>query len=333
MDLSTTYLGFEMANPFVPGASPLADDLDTVRELEDAGASAIVMRSLFEEQLAAEGLTAVHNMDVPAESFAEALTYFPSPDNFVLGPDEYLEQLGRIKKAVQVPVIASLNGSTPGGWLDYAKQMEQAGADAVELHVFQIPTDPEEPSGARFKATVDMVRSVKKAVKIPVAVKLSPFYSSFANVARELEKVGADGLVLFNRFYQPDIDIENLEIVQHLELSTSAELPLRLRWLAILSGRVSLSLGVTGGVHTPLDAIKAVMCGAHAVQMVSALLQNGPQYIQTMIRKVGQWLEEHDYSSLRQMQGSMSLQKCPNPRALLRGNYMKMLQTWKEWNS
>lgn len=332
MDLSTTYLGFEMANPFMPGASPMADDLDTVRELEDAGASAIVMRSLFEEQLAAEGMTAHRNMDGPAESFAEALSYFPSLDNFVLGPDEYLDQIRKIKEAVGIPVIASLNGSTPGGWLDYAKQMQQAGADAIELHVFQIATDPDEPSGARFKATIDMVKSMKNTVKVPVAVKLSAFYSSFANVARELEKVGADGLVLFNRFYQPDIDVENLEVIQHLTLSDSTELPLRLRWLAILSGRVSPSLAATGGVHTPLDAIKAVMCGAHAVQMVSALLQNGPQYIQTMIRKVGNWLEEHEYDSLRQMQGSMGLQKCPDPQAYMRGNYMKLLQTWSGWN-
>ncbi|HPD30115.1 MAG TPA: dihydroorotate dehydrogenase-like protein [Phycisphaerae bacterium] len=332
MDLATTYLGFKMANPFMPGASPMSDNLDTVRELEDAGASAIVMRSLFEEQLAAEGMTAYQSMDGPAESFAEALTYFPTPDNYVLGPDEYLEQIRKIKQAVGIPVIASLNGSTPGGWLSYARQMAEAGADAIELHVFQVPTDPDEPSGARFAATIDMVKSVKQAVKVPVAVKLSPFYSSFANVARELEKVGADGLVLFNRFYQPDIDVDNLEVIQHLTLSTSAELPLRLRWLAILSGRVSPSLAVTGGVHTPLDAIKAVMCGAHAVQIVSALLQNGPQYIRTMIRKVSAWLEEHDYASLRQMQGSMSLQKCPDPQAFIRGNYMKLLQTWRGWN-
>jgi dihydroorotate dehydrogenase (fumarate) len=332
MDLSTTYLGFEMANPFMPGASPMADDLDTVRELEDAGASAIVMRSLFEEQLAAEGMTACRDMDGPADSFAEALTYFPSPEKFILGPDEYLDHIRKIKKAVGIPVIASLNGSTPGGWLDYAKQMEQSGADAIELHVFQVPTDPDEPSGARFKATIDMVKAVKKSVKVPVAVKLSPYYSSFANVASELQKVGADGLVLFNRFYQPDIDVENLEVVQHLSLSTSAELPLRLRWLGIISGRVSASLAVSGGVHTPLDAVKAVMCGANAVQMVSALLQNGPQYIQTMIRKISSWLEEHDYDSLRQMQGSMSLQKCPDPQAFIRGNYMKLLQTWKGWN-
>jgi len=332
MDLSTTYLGIKMANPFMPGASPLTDDLDTVRELEDAGASAIVMRSLFEEQLAAEGMTAHRSMDGPAESFAEALTYFPSLDNYVLGPDEYLEQIRKFKKAVRIPVIASLNGSTPGGWLGYAKQMEDAGADAIELHIFQVPTDPNEPSGTRFMATIDMVKSVKKAVKVPVAVKLSPFYSSFANVARELEKVGADGLVLFNRFYQPDIDVDNLEVIQQLTLSTSAELPLRLRWLAILSGRVSPSLAVTGGVHTPLDAVKAVMCGAHAVQMVSALLQNGPKHLKTLIREVGSWLEAHDYDSLRQMQGSMSLQKCPNPQAFIRGNYMKLLQTWQGWN-
>jgi dihydroorotate dehydrogenase (fumarate) len=328
MDLSTTYLGFEMSNPFMPGASPMTDELATVRELEDAGASAIVLRSLFEEQLAMEGMNAYNSMEVPAESFAEAITYFPSSDKFALGPDEYLEQIRKIKETVGVPVIGSLNGSTPGGWLDYSKQIAQAGADALELHIYSVPTDPDEPSGARFKSTIDMVQAVRKAVSIPVAVKLSPFYSSFANVGRELEKVGADGLVLFNRFYHPDIDVEKLEVVQHLTLSTSAELPLRLRWLAILSGRVRPSLAVSGGVHTPLDAVKAVMCGAHAVQMVSALLQNGPQYINTMCRKVGEWLDEHEYDSLRQMQGSMSMQNSPNPQAFLRGNYMKVLQTW-----
>ena len=329
MDLSTTYLGFELPHPFISGASPLADNLDTVRALEDAGAAAIVMRSLFEEQLDAEWLDAQQSMDAPSESFGEALSYFPKPEGFVIGPEEYLDQIRKIKQAIGIPVIGSLNGSTPGGWLDYAKQIENAGADAVELHIYTVPTDPDETGSARFGQMVEMLQSVKKAVKIPVAVKMSPFYSSLANVAKRLGEAGADGLILFNRFYQPDIDVEDLEVVQHLSLSTSAELPLRLRWLAIVSGRVDASLAVTGGVHTYLDAIKAVMCGANGVQMVSALLENGPGHIKTIREEVAKWLEEHEYESLRQMQGSMSLMKCPDPNAFIRGNYIKILQTWQ----
>ncbi|OHB77875.1 MAG: dihydroorotate dehydrogenase, partial [Planctomycetes bacterium RBG_16_64_10] len=324
----TTYLGFELPNPFLCGASPLADNLDTVRALEDAGAAAIVMRSLFEEQLAAEGLATHRSMDMPAHSYGEALSYFPTLDEFVLGPEEYLDQIGRAKRAVQVPIIGSLNGATPGGWLDYAKQIQQAGADALELHVYSVPTNPNETGEARVRSTVDMVRAVRATVAIPLAVKLSPFYSSFANVAKKLDQAGADGLVLFNRFYQPDIDVEELEVVSKLQLSTSAELPLRLRWLAIVAGHVKASLGVTGGVHAVLDAIKAIMCGAHGVQMVSALIQRGPQHITTLRQALGDWLDEHEYDCLRQMQGSMSLMKCPDPQAFVRGNYMHVLQTW-----
>jgi len=329
MDLSTTYLGFEMSNPFICGASPLADNLDMVRSLEDKGIAAIVLRSLFEEQLAAEGLATHLSMDMPAESQGEAMSYFPSPEEFVLGPEEYLDQIRKTKEAVGVPVIGSLNGNTSGGWLDYAKQIEQAGADALELHVYSVPTDPQESGEARVQNTVDMVHSVRTAVSIPLAVKLSPFYSSFANVAKKLDDTGADGLVLFNRFYQPDIDVENLEVVSNLRLSTSDELPLRLRWLAIVSGHVGASLGITGGVHTAIDAIKAVMCGAHGVQMVSALMQNGPEHIENLRHAVSKWLEEHEYDNLRQMQGSMSLLKCPDPQAFVRGNYAHVLQTWR----
>jgi len=328
MDLSTTYLGFKLPHPFMPGAGPLADNLDGVRRLEDAGASAIVMRSLFEEQLVAEGLATHESMDGPAESFAEALSYFPTPDEFVLGPDEYLEQIRKIKQAVRVPVIASLNGATLGGWLDYAKQMQQAGADALELNIYYVATDMAEPGEAVVQRTVDMVAAVKKAVTIPVAVKLSPFYSSLANVARQLDAVKVDGMVLFNRFYQPDIDVENLEVESSLTLSHSGALLMRLRWLAILSGRVHASLAVTGGVHTCLDAVKAIMCGAQAVQMVSALLENGPQQLAKLRNELSQWLQEHEYESLKQMQGSMSLLKCPNPKAFERANYAHILQSW-----
>ena len=330
MDLSTTYLGFKLPHPFMPGASPLADTLDGVRRLEDAGAPAIVMRSLFEEQLIAEGLATHESMDGPADSFAEALSYFPTPDEFVLGPDEYLEQIRKIKKAVKVPVVASLNGASLGGWLNYAKQMQQAGADALELNIYFVATDMNEPGEAVVKRTLDMVAAVKKVVSIPVAVKLSPYYSSMANVAKQLDAAKVDGMVLFNRFYQPDIDVENLEALESLTLSHSGALLMRLRWLAILSGRVQASLAVTGGVHTCLDAVKSIMCGAHAVQIVSALLEKGPKHLATLRQEVSRWLEEHEYDSLKQMQGSMSLLKCPNPKAFERGNYMHILQSWQK---
>ena len=329
MDLSTTYLGLPLPHPFMNGASPLADSMDSVRRLEDAGASAIVMRSLFEEQLAAEGMATSRSMDDHADSSAEALSYFPSPDEFVLGPDEYLEQIRKIKAAVKIPVIASLNGTTLGGWLDYAGQMQQAGADALELNVYYLATDPRETGEQLEQRTVQMVEAVKKDVTIPVAVKLSPYYSSVANMARQLDAARADGLILFNRFYQPDIDPEQLEVVSSLNLSHSGALLLRLRWLAILSGQVKASLAVTGGVHTSADAIKAIMCGASAVQIVSALLQRGVQQLQTIRRQVAEWLEEHEYESLKQMQGSMNLEKCPDPKAFERANYMHILQSWQ----
>jgi len=329
MDLSTTYCGFELPHPFMNGAAPLAEKLDGVRRLEDAGAAAIVMPSLFEEQIKAEELAAHRSIDTPSESYPEALSYFPRPEAYRFGPHEYLEQVSRIKKAVRLPLIASLNGSTVGGWLDYAKLIQQAGADALELNVYYVATDPREPGDALVRRTVEMVGAVKKTVTIPVAVKLSPFYTSMANVAAQIDEAGADGLVLFNRFYQPDIDIEALEAVPSLTLSNSGVLLPRLRWLAILAGRVRASLAVTGGVHTAVDAIKAIMCGAHAVQMVSALLIRGPQYLRTIRQEVENWLEEHEYESLRQMQGSMSLLKCPDPKGYERANYMNILQSWQ----
>jgi dihydroorotate dehydrogenase (fumarate) len=329
MDLSTTYLGLALANPLVAGASPMVDDLDTVKKLEDAGCAAIVMHSLFEEQITREQLGTVMDMESHAESFAEALSYFPQPQEFRLGPEAYLEQVRRIKAAVKVPVIGSLNGTSPAGWLDYAKLIEQAGADALELNVYYLATQAWETSDAVERRALDGLKTVKAAVKIPVAVKLSPFYSSLAHLAKQLDDAGADGLVLFNRFYQPDLDVEELEVVPSLKLSDSSELLLRLRWLAILSGHVKGSLACSGGVHTPLDAIKAVMAGAHAVQVVSALLQRGPAYLATLRDGMASWMEEHEYASLEQMHGSMSHQNSPNPQALERANYMRILQGWK----
>ncbi len=330
MDLSTTYLGLKLAHPVMPGACPLADDLDGVRRLEDAGAAAIVLRSLFEEQIAREQMSTFMHTAPHGESFAEALSYFPSAEGFVMGPDEYLEHLRKVKAAVKVPVIASLNGTSLGGWLRYAALMEQAGADALELNVYAINTDMEEDAPTLEKRVLGMVRSIKGAVKIPVAVKLSPFYTSVAHFAKRLEEACADGLVLFNRFYQPDIDVEELQTVRSLVLSTSAELPLRLRWLAILSGRLRPSLAISGGVHTHLDAIKAVMAGAHAVQVVSALLKHGPGYLKPLREELERWLVEHEYESLAQMCGSMSLRNSPDPAAYERGNYMMILQSWRQ---
>ncbi len=328
MDLTTSYLGLELPHPFMPGASPLVDDLGMVRRLEDAGAAAIVMHSLFEEQILVEQREALL-FETNAESHAEAVSYLPEPGLFALGPDEYLEQVQRIRAAVAVPVIASLNGTTPHSWIEYARLIEQAGAHALELNVYYLASDILETGEDVERRTLETVEAVKGSVSIPVAVKLSPFFSSFANFARRLDEAGADGLVIFNRFYQPDIDVEALDVLPTMRFSTSAELLLRLRWLAILSGRIDASLAVTGGVHTATDAIKAVMAGAHAVQMVCALLKRGPQHLRTVREEMEAWMEEHGYESLRQMQGSMSMVKSGNPAALERANYMRVLQSWR----
>lgn len=329
MDLTTTYLGLTLPHPLVAGASPLADDLDGVRRLEDCGASAIVLRSLFEEQIRREQVTEYFNLDSHDESSAEAGSYFPSPHAFALGPYQYLEHLRRVKEAVSVPVIASLNGSTPGGWIEYARLMAEAGADAVELNLYRISTDPETKSDWIEHQAIETVRNVKKAVTIPIAVKLSPFYTAFAHLAREIDRAGADGLVLFNRFYQPDIDPAELVATRTLHLSDSSELLLRLHWLAILSGRVRASLAATGGVHTALDVVKATMAGAHVTQMVSALLKHGPAHLRTVLDGLVAWLHEHEWDSLSLMRGNMNLTRVPDPDAYERANYMLMLQGWR----
>jgi len=328
MNLATTYLGLTLAHPLMPGASPLADDLDMVRRLEDAGAAAIVMHSLFEEQIAAEEQAAAR-VAGHGDSFGEALSYLPGSPPFALGPDRYLEQLRRIREAVAVPVIASLNGVTASGWLEYARLLEQAGAHALELNVYHVATDPAESADAVEARVLDVLRAVRAAVRIPLAVKLSPFYSALGHFAQELDLLGADGLVLFNRFYQPDIDPEALEVVPALQLSDSSELRLRLRWLAILHGRVRLGLAASGGVHTGLDALKAVMAGAQAVQLVSALLRRGPEHLAVVRADLTHWLEEHEYESLAQARGSMSLLRCPDPAAFERANYLHVLQSWR----
>lgn len=329
MDLSTTYLGFTLPHPLIAGASPLSADFDIVRRLEDAGAAAIILPSLFEEQITAEEEGSVHHMLAHEESHAEALSYFPLAGEYLMGPDRYLEHVRRVHAAVKVPVIGSLNGTSAAGWLHYARLIQDAGADALELNFYHVATDPAESGVSLEQRLLDVVRAVKSHVSIPVAVKLSPFYSSLANLARHLDTAGADGLVLFNRFYQPDIDPDALDAVPRLHLSDSSELLLRLRWLAILSGRVRASLSATGGAHTALDVVKAVMSGAHSVQMVAALLTHGPMHLAKVRRELGHWFEERDYESLQQAQGSMSLLRCPDPEAFERGNYMKILQTWK----
>ncbi len=328
--LETTWLGLKLKHPFMAGASPLVDELDTVKQLEDAGAPVIVMRSLFEEQLKAEEMSHYRYTDFHRDAFAEASSFLPEPSDFALGPDEYLNQLRLIKETVDLPVVASLNGTTDGGWLEYARQLERAGASALELNVYQLAADPALSSQDVEHRTLEMVRRVKTAVKIPVSVKLSPFVTGLAHFADRLEAAGAEGLVLFNRFYQPDIDVEELEVKRTLHLSDSSELPLRLRWLAILSSQRQLALTCSGGVHQPLDAVRALMAGADGVQLVSALLKHGAAHLKVVVDGVHRWMLEHGYESVDQLRGSMSLTSCPDPSAYERANYMLMLQSWPQ---
>ncbi len=323
--LNTRYLGLDLPHPFVVGASPLVNQLDRVREIEDSGAAALVMHSLFEEQILYDDLAEHAHIQGHEETFAEATSYFPRSSQFVFDSDSYLDQIQKIKSMVAIPVIGSLNGRTPVGWTDYAENIEQAGADALELNLYAQPTvDEADPAHVESNA-IEIVRSVCQKVKIPVAVKLSPYFTSLPHFVRQLEGAGAAGVVIFNRFYQPDIDIEALNTVPHLQLSESSELLLRLRWLAILYGRYRLDLACTGGVHTSTDAIKAVMSGADAVQTVSVLLKMGVKYMRTLINGMGQWMEEHEYESVKEMKGSMSYENTPNPEAIERTNYVKLL--------
>lgn len=329
MNLSTRYLGLSLPHPFFPGASPLADDLDTVRRLEDAGAAAIVMRSLFEEQISQEQMAMHQYTDFHRECFAEAASFFPEPDEFRLGPDAYLEQLQRIKRSINLPVIASLNGTTLSGWINYARLFEQAGADALELNVYMVAADPNVSSADLETRTIELVRAIKEIVQVPVAVKLTPYYTSLAHFARRLDAAGADGLVLFNRLFQPEIDLDELEVKRSLRLSSSSELPLRLRWLGILSPQFDGQLAVSGGVHTAADAARAIIAGADAVQMVSALLTSGPEYLTLVIDQFARWMEEHEYQSIDQLRGALNLKACPDPGAYERANYMLTLQSWR----
>ncbi len=329
MNLNTSYLGLTLRNPLVVGASPFCDNTFVARQLEDAGAGAIVMRSLFEEQIDAEQRALHHHVEGSAESNAEALSYFPAYSEYQLAPDHYLRQLEHLKASLSIPVIGSLNGCRPGGWTSYARKMESAGADALELNLYQLVTDPTLAGDDIEADMLQTVRDVAASVKIPVAVKLSPFHTAPANFAHALEAAGARGVVLFNRFYQPDFSLEDLEVHPQLRLSDPSELLLRLRWLAIISPHLRGSLSATGGVHTSADVVKALLAGAHTVQLVSVLLRNGPRILTTILHGLKTWLADHGYADMEQLRGAMNLQRCPDPAAFERANYIRILQSWR----
>ncbi|HUU13203.1 MAG TPA: dihydroorotate dehydrogenase-like protein [Terriglobia bacterium] len=327
-DLSTNYLGLELKNPLVVSASPLSEELDNIRRMEDAGAAAVVLHSLFEEQITLESHMLDRHLSAGTESFAESLTYFPDMTSYNLGPEGYLEHLRKAKQAVGIPVIGSLNGISKGGWTDYAKKIEEAGADALELNIFYISTDTEMSGELVEQRYCELAAHVKASVKIPVAVKLGLYFSSMPNLAKRLDAAGVDALVLFNRFYQPDFDLENLEVVPKLILSTPYELLLRLHWVAILYGHVKADLAVTGGVHSAKDVLKAMMAGARVAMMTSALLKHGIQHLTGVCDELLAWMEEHEYESIRQMQGSMSQRAVADPAAFVRANYVKVLSSY-----
>jgi dihydroorotate dehydrogenase (fumarate) len=326
-DLTTTYLGLHLKNPLVVSASPLSKKLSSVRRLEDAGAAAIVMYSLFEEQITHESHELDHFLSRGTHSYAEALSYFPDLEDYNLEPELYLEHLHRIKHAVQIPVIGSLNGVSVGGWTQYAKKMEEAGADAVELNCYYLPTDLDVSSAELEETYVALVREVRATIKIPLALKLGPFFTALPHAAKRFVEAGADALVLFNRFYQPDLNCETLEVMPNLDLSTSRDLRLPLRWIAILYGRIQCDFALTSGVHTAEDAVKAIMAGANVAMMASELLANGIGRMAEMLTGLGRWLEEHEYESVALMRGSMSQQAVAEPAAFERANYMKALNS------
>lgn len=325
-DLTTNYLGLRLRSPLVVSASPLSREVDAICHMEEAGASAIVLYSLFEEQLRQEEMDLEYHLANGTESFAESLTYFPQPSEFQVGPEGYLDHIRKVKAAAGIPIIASLNGSTLGGWTKFAAEIERAGADAIECNIYYIPTDPTLSAEAIENTYVDILRTVKSTVTIPVAVKLSPFFSNFANVAHRLDSVGADGLVLFNRFYQPDIDLEALEIHPNVLLSTPQALRLPLTWIGILYGRIRAGLAATGGVHNAEDVIKLLMVGANVTMLCSALMRHGINHLRHVERELRDWMEEHEYESVAQMQGSMSQLKCPDPGAFERAQYMRAVK-------
>lgn len=329
IDLTTHWLGLELKNPLVHSASPLSNSLDSMKQLEDAGVSAIVMYSLFEEQIRHESHEIDHYLNTGAHISAEASSYFPEMSTYRVGPDEYLEKIHLARRELDIPVIASLNGVSRGGWVEYARLMQDAGAHALELNIYMIPTDPAMTGTEVEQKVIDTVQAVRAEVTIPLAVKVGPYFSAMANMARRLEATGANGLVLFNRFYQPDFDLETLSVTPHLVLSSSQELRLPLRWVAILYGRVSLDLGITSGVHTAEDMIKGIMAGASVTMVTSALLRDGAGAARDMLVEAAQWMEDRGYESVAQMCGSMSQKHCAEPAAFERANYMRVLHSWR----
>jgi len=329
-DLSTTYLGLNLKNPLVASASPLSKKLENARRLEEAGISAIVMYSLFEEQIIHESLELDHYLNRGSDSFAEALSYLPDGGMYGISPEKYLNQLTGLRKALKIPIIGSLNGVSKGGWTSYARKIEDAGADALELNMYYIATDPDMTSGDIEETQVDLVAEVKSAINIPLAVKISPFVTSIPNFVSRLVEAGADGLVLFNRFYQPDFDLDELEIVHSLDLSTSADLRLPLRWISILHGKVDADFALTSGVHDCKDVLKAMMAGAKVAMMASNLLHNGDRVIGPILNDLEAWMKEREYESIQQMQGSMSQKSVKEPAAFERANYMKVLNSFRD---
>jgi dihydroorotate dehydrogenase (fumarate) len=325
MDLSTTYLGLKLRTPLVPAASPLSEEISSIKEMEDSGASAVVLYSLFEEQLRQESVELAKHLQHGTESFAEALTYFPEPEEFRLGPEEYLKHIAKAKEAVRIPIIASLNGSSTGGWTQYAKAIQEAGADALELNIYYIPTDMDMSSTEVEQTYLDILKAVKTAVTIPVAVKLSPFFTNFANMAKRLDEAGANGLVLFNRFYQPDIDLENLEIKPNILLSTPMAMRVPLRWVALLFGKLKANLAATSGIHRASDVLKMLMAGADVAMLCSALLRHGTRQIGVIERDLVAWMTEHEYESVTQLKGSLSQKNCADPSAFERAQYMRAI--------
>lgn len=328
VDLSTTYLGMKLKNPLVASSSPLTQKIDSIKKMEEAGLSAVVLYSLFEEQITQESLKLHHDLLRGSESYAEALTYLPDYGQYSIGPEKYIEHIKKVKDAVSIPVIGSLNGVTTGGWIEYAQKIEQAGADALELNLYYLAADPDMTSSSLEENHIHLVQEIRRQINIPIAVKLSPFFTALPNFARRLQQAGVNGLVLFNRFYQPDFDLDNLEVVPNLVLSNSHEVRLPLRWIAILYGKIDIDFALTSGVHSAEDMLKSVMAGANVTTIASTLLQNGVDSATDILAKAKLWMEEHEYESIYQMRGSMSQQAVGDPATFERANYMRVLSSY-----
>ncbi len=328
-DLTTTYLGLQLKNPIVPSSSPLTQKVDTIKRLEDAGAAAVVLHSLFEEQIMQESNLLDHYLNYGTEGYWEALSFFPEQKSYLLGADAYVEHIRKVKAAVQIPVIASLNGVSTGGWLKYAQRIEQAGADALELNMYYLAADARQSGVDVETMYLELVRVLRASIRIPIAVKLGAEFTALAHFVKQLDQIGVNGIVLFNRFYQPDFNLDELEVESTLDLSQPYELRSRLRWVALLYGQIRADLAITGGVHSATDVLKCMMAGARVAMMASALLQHGPEHLRTVLDEMLRWMEEHEYESVRQMQGSMSQKSVPYPAALERANYIKVLQSYR----